>query len=272
MKKILVPVDFSGYSQNALNYAIGLARDMGAALHLLHTYVVHASADMIISIERYIREDAEKMMEDSRLWIHKQWPDHPPVTYDILKGNAIPLIASLADQYDLVVMGTQGASKFKDIFLGSTTNGVCKATETPVLAIPGNARYRPIKKIVMAVDDYEVTGKNVVEPLIEFAELNDADIKIFHTELGQADLGVDPIIGMYLSGQEYSFHYAPATLKINESIHDFVLTEKADMLCMIGRKRARINELFHRSVTKREVFQTEVPLLILTDVAVITDF
>lgn len=71
MKKILVPTDFSAYSQNALNYAIGLAQDMGASLHLLHTYVVHASTDMLISIERYIREDTEKMMEHSRQWIHK---------------------------------------------------------------------------------------------------------------------------------------------------------------------------------------------------------
>lgn len=178
----------------------------------------------------------------------------------------------MADKYDLVVMGTQGASKFKDIFLGSTTNGVCKATETPVLAIPGNARYRPIKKIVLAVDDYEVTGKKVVQPLIDLAKLHTADIKIFHTELGQADLGVDPILGMYLAGQPYSYHYAPVSLKINDSIRDFVLAEKADMLCLIGRKRAWINELFHRSVTKREVFQTEVPLLILTDIAVITDY
>lgn len=272
MKKILVPTDFSPYSQNALNYAIGLARDMGASLHLLHTYLVHASADMLISIERYIREDAERMMEDNRQWIHKQWPGHPPVTYDIIKGNAIPVIAGMADQYDLVIMGTQGASRFKDIFLGSTTNGVCKATETPVLAIPENARYRPLRKIVLAVDDYEVTGRNVLEPLIDLAELNDADIKIFHTDLGNTDLGVDPIIGMYLAGQDYSFHYAPATVKVNESIHTFVEAEKADMLCLIGRKRAWINEVFHRSVTRREVFQTEIPLLVLTDIAVITDY
>lgn len=272
MKKILVPVDFSTYSQNALNYAINLARDLKASLHLLHTYVVHSSADMIISIERYIREDAEKMMEDSKRWIHREWPDHPPVTFDIIKGNAIPVIANMANEFDLVIMGTQGASKFKDIFLGSTTNGVCKATETPVLAIPEKARYRPVKKIVLAVDDYEVTGRRVLAPLIELAELYDADIKIFHTDLGDADLGVDPIIGMYLAGQDYSFHYAPATLRINDSINAFVDEAQANMLCLIGRKRARINELFHRSVTKREVFQTEVPLLVLTDIAVITEY
>lgn len=272
MKKILVPIDFSTYAQNALDYAIRLAQDLHASLHLLHTYVVHSSTDMLISIERYIREDAEKMMEDSKRWIHQQWPDHPPVTYDIIKGNAIPVIARMAEDFDLVIMGTQGASKFKDIFLGSTTNGVCKATETPVLAIPENARYRPLRKIVLAVDDYEVTGKKVLDPLIALSEMFDADIRIFHTDRGDSDLGVDPIIGMYLTGQDYSFHYAPATLKVNDSIDTFVKEEKADMVCLIGRKRARINEVFHRSVTKREVFQTEVPLLVLTDVAVITDY
>ena len=212
------------------------------------------------------------MMEDSKAWIHRQWPGHPPVTHSVIKGNDIPVIAAMANDYDLVVMGTQGASKFKDIFLGSTTNGVCKATETPVLAIPENASYCPLRKIVLAVDDYEVTGKKVLDPLIELADLHDADIKIFHTDMGTADLGVDPIIGMYLAGKEHSFHYAATSLKINDSIHEFVETEKADMLCLIGRKRARINNLFHRSVTKREVFQTEIPLLVLTDIAVITDF
>lgn len=272
MKRILVPTDFSPYAQNALNYAIRLAQAIGGELHLLHTYVIHSSADMIISIERYIREDAEKMMEDNLQWIRRQWPEHPPVSYDIIKGNAIPLIAGIADQYDLVVMGTQGASKFKDIFLGSTTNGVCRLTETPVLAIPADARYRPLRRIVLAVDDYEVTDKKVLAPLITLARIDQAKVLVFHTDQGTTDLGVDPIIGMYLGGLDYSFHYAPASLKINDSIHAFVAEEQADLLAMIGRRRARINDLFHRSVTKREVFETEIPLLILTDIAAITDY
>lgn len=272
MKHILVPTDFSPYAQNALDYAIEIAKIFNSSLHLLHTYVVHSSADMLISIEDYIREDAEKMMEDQIRWIHQQWPEHPKVESQIIKGNAVPLIAGIADTCDLVVMGTQGASKFKDIFLGSTTNGVCKATDTPVLAIPANARYRPLKSIVLAVDDYEITDKKVLAPVVNLAKAHRAKVEVFHTALGQADLGVDPIIGMYLTGLDYSFHYAPATLKINDSIHNFVEKSGADLLAMIGRKRARINEVFHRSVTRREVFQTEVPLLVLTDVAVITDY
>lgn len=272
MKKILVPTDFSTYAQNALNYAIELAKEMNAAIHLLHTYVVHSSADMLISIERYIREDTEKMMQDHIKWIDKEWPEHPKIVSKIIKGNSIPVIAGVSNDYDLVVMGTQGASKFKDIFLGSTTSGVCKATETPVLAIPENSIYRPVKTIVLAVDDYEVTDRKVLAPLVTLAKVHDAKVKVFHTDLGEADMGVDPIVGMYLKGLNYSFHYAPSAGKINESIDNFIEENQADMLCMIGRKRARINEVFHRSVTKREVFHTQIPLLILTDIVEITDY
>ena len=36
IKRILVPLDFSSNSRLALDYAYGLARKLGAALHLIH--------------------------------------------------------------------------------------------------------------------------------------------------------------------------------------------------------------------------------------------
>src|SRR6185295_15140602 len=42
IQTILVPVDFSDTSEHALDYAVGLAKELGARIHVLHSYEIPA--------------------------------------------------------------------------------------------------------------------------------------------------------------------------------------------------------------------------------------
>lgn len=267
MKKILVPTDFSPNANNALKYAIRIANQFGSTITLLHTFKVYSSAGMFISVESYMEEDAAVQMKELVTSMKAQLASSAELHGKVLRGDAIPSISKMADQldYDLIVMGTQGATGLKEIFIGSVTNGVIKNTATPVLAIPSEFGYQDIKRVVFAVDEGGISRRSVVVALLDIATGFDAKVLIYHKDIGDGDAGIDPSIHHHLQSIEHSFHYELDIDDISSSIHDFIEDKEADLLCMIRRKRGFLERIFHISATSREAFDSKVPLLILHD-------
>lgn len=266
MKKFLVPTDFSENADNAIRYAMELADMLGASITLVHTYRVYSTSGMFISVESYLKKDAARQMLKTYEMVEKKLGAQR-VESKIIRGDTIPVVADMANKndYDLIIMGTQGASGLEEIFTGTTTNGVLKKSKKPVLAIPEGFRYAPIKNIALAIDQRGVSVSKVMSPLIKIAQKAEAHVRIFHKDLGNDDKGIDPSIEIYLDSVEHSFHYDLDDDNLNESINQFVKDYKADMLAMVRRQRSFLEEVFHVSATTREAFNSPVPLLILME-------
>jgi nucleotide-binding universal stress UspA family protein len=267
MKKILVPTDFSDNAFNALQYAARVANLFGSEITLLHTYRVHSSTGMLISVEPLTMEQAEKEMHATALKIEPFLEKGTRLETKIVRGDAISIISDVADisNYDIIIMGTQGATGLKEILIGSVTNGVIKTTRTPVLAVPSEYEYRPPKCIIFAVDEEGVPSPKVSEPLVVLAGKFGAGIRVYHKDTGESDPGIDPKIDVYLEGVEHSFHYELDSEILTKSITAFAEDCNADMLCLIRRTRGFLEEIFHVSVTSKTALHTHIPLLVLQE-------
>lgn len=265
MKKILFPTDFSKNANNALAYIVEIANHFGSEITLLHAYRVYSSAGSFVSVESYMKEDAAKDMLSVIDTLEPQLKNGAMVNSKIIKGETVSTIANVSEQgnFDLLVMGTQGASGLEEIFIGSTTNGVMKRTEVPVLAIPAGFAYRPIKTIALAVDEEENFSPNVLEPLLKLAKMNEALVRVYHKD--EANDGLNTTIDAYLENVERTYHYELDEEHLNDSLNEFVAEQHADLLCMIRRKRGFLERIFHDSATTKTVFSSPVPLLILHD-------
>jgi nucleotide-binding universal stress UspA family protein len=269
MKKILVPTDFSENAYNALNFAIAFANEFGSEITLIHTFKLYSSTGMFISVESYMEEDARKDLAEMIRETLPKLKNGASIKHKLYRGDAAPVIASVADKenYDLIIMGTQGASGLKEVFTGSTTNGVIKASHTPLLMIPEGFTYRPVKSAVFAIDQNEISGKKVVTPLVKMAKTFQTKINIFHQDTGGKDTGIKAKIREYLDPVEASFHFSLDRQQITASIDEFVEEMHADLLCMVRRKRSFLENIFHQSVTTEEAFHSQIPLLVLHDTA-----
>ena len=140
IKRILVPLDFSANSNRALDYAHGLALQVGAALHLVHVCempgMITASMDAY-AIEyadwsRRLAEDAERQLLEftERLRDVK-------VTTEVLFGRAALAIvdAAEANKADLIVMGTHGHGAMMHVLMGNVAERVVRTAACPVLTI-----------------------------------------------------------------------------------------------------------------------------------------
>ncbi len=267
MKRILVPTDFSENALQALDYASKIANRFGGHITLLSTFETPRPTGSLRSMRNIIYKDREEQMTALVSTAHEKLVKGTTIEGRVVEGRTIDLIVKAAKYYnaDLIVMGTKGASGLKEIFMGSKTSGVIQKTEIPVLAVPANCNYRPFGNIVLAIDALKFSNEKVLTPLLAIAERYKAEIKVFHLERALVPAGFDAKVLSFLEGVPYDFTQSTEYDNINESINDFVKASNADMLCMIRRARGKLQELFHSSVTRKEVFNSPVPLLVLQD-------
>lgn len=145
-KRMLVAVDFSDYSQEAMRIAAGLAGGEKCRVLVLHVCNAPKAVDpaimttqsraikSLIDLQKEMAAAAEMKLVD---WIgHYEW-NGADVGCEVLSGAAHKVITSRAREIDadLIVMGSYGRSGFARRLIGSTTEKVLRKTRCPLLAV-----------------------------------------------------------------------------------------------------------------------------------------
>lgn len=262
MNKILVPVDFSDTSLNALFYAIKLFGQSPVEITVLHIYGARSTALLMKSIDNVLERDAKGSMDKLIEKVRKEAPEIVLKTR-IVNNYVIPVITSLGNsgKYDFIVMGTKGASGLKEVFIGSVAGGVISKTSAPVLIVPAYYSYHPLDEIVFAISDKPFSNATVVEPLRKIATTHNSKVKILHiTEKKTPDIQ-DAL--SYIEDLNLSVTYAFGTGNTNRDLNDYLMKNDIGLLCLIRSKKDFFNRILKDSVTLKQTFSSPVPLLIL---------
>ena len=159
MKKILVPVDFSKYSEKALEVAASLAKRHGAEIIAVH---MMGLSDAVITREEskevfeamYYMRLAEKRFSE---FLDKDYLDGLKVTDTVHNYKVFSELNEVAVDLgaDLIVMGSHGTSGLREVFVGSNTEKVVRTSEIPVLVIKNQAPHFQPENGVFACDFLE---------------------------------------------------------------------------------------------------------------------
>jgi nucleotide-binding universal stress UspA family protein len=136
IERILVPLDFSSASMEALDYAVSIAKQFHAAIHLLHVYPPDEA--LAPGAGHLLFESAEAMerLNEELTGIHrKHAPTFRPENCHIRGGRPHQEIVQLAREIDadLIALSTRGHSGLKHLLLGSTAERVVRSAPCPVL-------------------------------------------------------------------------------------------------------------------------------------------
>ncbi len=141
IRSILVPIDFSIHSKNALKYAVPMARRFGATIHLI--YVVEPTvypADLgfgqvvLPGVEDELRD---KGGEELQSLIRKEIGRTVKSSWAVRTGNPHQEILREAEErgVDLIVVATHGHSGVEHMLFGSTADRVVRHAKCPVLTV-----------------------------------------------------------------------------------------------------------------------------------------
>jgi nucleotide-binding universal stress UspA family protein len=142
LHRILVPTDFSKFSQQALTYAAALAEKFDAEICLLH--VVQDLAVFIpdmVTVAPPIVPSLEQMTSAVQVAFDRLVRDHAldrfKLRREVCEGTPFVEIVRFAKQndVDLIIMGTHGHSGLVHVLLGSVTEKVVRKAPCPVLTV-----------------------------------------------------------------------------------------------------------------------------------------
>lgn len=146
IKTILVPLDFSRASIQALKYAIPFGREFGAAIHLVHVQPTNALT-AISNAGGFMLNcaDAIAMMQDRLSEALRTQGGFCPDNCHVVSGRPFEEICKLAREVkaELIVLPTRGLSRLRQGILGSTAERVIRHAPCPVL-IPQGAEFKSI--------------------------------------------------------------------------------------------------------------------------------
>jgi nucleotide-binding universal stress UspA family protein len=165
----------------------------------------------------------------------------------------------------MVVIGTKGQSKLKEVIMGSTAKGLVGKATCPVLAIPEEAVPREIKQIVYASDfnQYDLTA---LKRLAAFAKLYNAEISVLHIFHNEPVKDSETaVFQRLLTEQAKDAHLKYDTRvsdNIAESLVNYLQNKKADLLVMFEKENmGMFNMLFHKDMVKKFATHTTIPLM-----------
>ncbi len=141
IRHILVPIDFSGYSKNALRYAVPMAEQYGATLHLV--YVIEPTiypADLgfgqvvMPGVEEELREKSKAQLENL---IVEEIGSRVNAEAVVRTGKPHQEILREAQEkdIDLIIVATHGHTGVEQMLFGSTAMRIVRLAKCPVLTV-----------------------------------------------------------------------------------------------------------------------------------------
>jgi nucleotide-binding universal stress UspA family protein len=188
IENILFLTDFSQASDAALPFALAIASDYRATIHVLHVLtpapLVYMAPDTVMAAIEAQEECAEAQMQRVRAQLVGV-PSHS----SIVRGTAVwPMVRQTVKltNADLVVLGTHGRSGMPKLLLGSFAEEIFRCSPVPVLTIgphlrdssPHGGRFQH----VLFATDFTAESLAAAPYAISLAEENQARLTLLHVD------------------------------------------------------------------------------------------
>ncbi len=267
MKKILCPTDFSDTADQAIAYAAALCKKIGAELTLLNIQSVFSlPTEQVIKGKYLATKEAREKLDDQSYQVMDVFKISCLSEVVASNSSLSDIITQRGKDFDLIVMGTNGADDYYEFFFGSRSYQVAKESYVPVLLIPTGCRYEDISTIVFAFD-YEKEQEFPMKQLVKFTSLLNAKITIvqvkehYKREAEVSSKQIEERTKMLYNLSDIEFDTVFSD-EVSSSIHDYVIKTKAEALALCSIQHNFIEAIFHKSVIKQLSSTVNYPIFI----------
>lgn len=268
MKKILFPTDFSQSAFHAYKFALSWANELGASVTTLHVFMPSIAQPFIL--EPFSLEMAEmKTFDEYKSAAHKMHEqaantelESVEVSHLMEQGFPIETIVRVAkeENFDMIIMGTDGATGLAEIILGSTASQVIEKAHCPVLVVPKEAEFKSINKVLLPVDFFSIKPQ-ILEKVKSMGTIMDAKVKCLHINNSNNPLLEKRIADLKSEYPGIEFEYSNFSYVI-DGILDYVEKHSdIDLIFMVTEKYSILKNIFQLSYTKRTAIHTKIPVL-----------
>ncbi len=260
MQNILVPIGSSENSVSNLQYAIDLAKEIGANVYVVSVFQELSKVGGLSKVNTLLKEESENRLDEALSLVENKGVQviaHP------IKGEVLEGINRISKQVpiDLMVLSPRSNSIKEEVYLGKTSGKLLKQTNIPILIVPEGAKFQPPKTMLMAFKNGTFEQDILLEPLRKFVKHFDTEIHVLHVETPESTEEMKHVTDNLKAIQTtYTQTQAATTFQgVIEHFQHF----HPDMLCVIRRKRGFFKKLWEKNEIMKKEFYTSKPLLVL---------
>lgn len=217
IRNVLVPIDFSGPSLDAIKFGLPLLKRFGAYLHFVHVfpsdYPLASMAAMPLIVPEL--ETGKRVRQKLGEVATKYGLELGPRNIHATKGAPFEEICRLAREIgiDLIVISTRGNTGLKHLLLGSTAERVVRYSPCPVLVVRGKSEKKKGDRNGQA----ERVGYGKIVVPIDFSECSMRGLdyaKALAKEFGSTLTLLHSVhLDYYVSSDEYARYDFPELLQ-----------------------------------------------------------
>lgn len=286
-RKILVPIDFSVPSLNAARFAIYLASKYGSEVKLLHVFnsplvdmipftdAASIQIDIDISynvLRKNAKEKLLKFYNDLKIFAKQIGFDSIKIGYSLVEGYAAYGVIEISQRYKpgIIIMGTKGEGYRSTELVGSVAAEVSDETQIPLLVIPEAAVMKGVDDVknVLYTTNFDAYDFKAIRKLISITSAFEVNLHCIH-------VSNEPDITMQqakMNELKTYFKEVNSKLKVEctlvkgdnvvKTFKNYIQENNINLIALTTHKRNIIYKMFNPSVSKKMLYQSDVPVLL----------
>ena len=272
METIVVPTDFSSAADNAVDYAVELAKFFNAKIFLVNAYPmppINYEVSFSIDAVSLLKEISDEKLLQNKNEIHKKHGWNVNVECISEMGSPYEVIEEITKKVnaDLVVLGIVGqAGSLKEYVIGSNAIKVARNLDIPTFIIPESLKYQRIHKISFACDMDKTEETDLVYVAKYFSKIFDAELEVINVTELEAEITEEKSTTFLFVEDKLKFvnHKTLSVAgdkNISEELEDYFKDHLTDVIMLSPKKHNIFYHLFNRSVTHNLAFHSGMPIL-----------
>lgn len=287
LRRIMVPVDLSPASENALLFACKLAHLFDANMEVVYVMdsifegATPSPSGFLSSYRKTMQDEVDAFVRkattssDMNCSNDPDAPNKAPqagatrpwLRTNIAFGFPEEVLGELTKKADLLVMGTTGRGNLTRKLFGSVSISVSKTGHCPVLLVPPQTQYIGFENILYA-SNFESLDPLTVKQTVAFARRFNGQLHFVHAgEPGEK--GVDMEKKLFEINYVYSDPERPFIFSkvvgnnVVESLHEYAFEHRIDLFVFVTHRRSFWDEVLHHSISKDMLLHTSTPVLVI---------
>lgn len=267
--KILIPTDFSVQADFAFSLVQNLSSTLTMEIHFLH--ILNVPESVVLKENQLIDSCGEldiKFMDNLRIIAARKLAmleeAHPGVKTHLILGKTTQSIIDFAEKqkFDLIVMGTKGATGIREKLAGSETQHIARKSPIPVLSLMCDRSELKIKNILL-VHNFEDTTKQDLGILQTLLSKFQPTLHFLQITKGKSE---QELIRIETNMYDFSLANALPNFEahiiqdkdVEQGVIHFNQMHEIDLVCMGTHGKGSI---FHSSVTEKLINHLYKPMI-----------
>lgn len=279
MKTILIPVDFSQASENAIAYTAKFVKyaPVSRIILLKSCYVsiyaqVLPSADYVQLCEDDIKSERASIEQEMHVIgenLQREAGDKVKVEVAITDHALLRAINDITEreQPDLIIAGSDHTDEDNQSYISQQIIKIARTSTKSVLVIPSNYKFQPVKRALLACDFKTILRSNALTALESRYNWLNSELLVLNVSKGSQAEGeqremVEENLKALLKNYKFEIHYVQDD-DILHGIITFADGNNVQMIISLPGSHSFLYQLTHSSISEGLSANANYPLLLL---------